>query len=80
VHVEVPLGVAKQIAKSDLTGLVHGGLTGMTYGALGGTLTFPGVGTIVGGTGCGVAGALLGGVGKSLEKSIELFWDWAMGN
>lgn len=70
----------KEIAKADVTGVIVGGAGGAIYGAIGGTATFPGVGTIVGAAGGGAAGAVVGGVTGSAKAAVSAFVGWVFGD
>ncbi len=64
----------KSIAVADLKGAVTGLVRGAMAGAVGGTMTIPGVGTVVGGAACALTG-LIGGaiIGSALNVLDQLF-------
>ncbi|GAA4320682.1 hypothetical protein GCM10023184_05970 [Flaviaesturariibacter amylovorans] len=71
---------AKDIAKADVAGIVTGGISGCAYGAVGGTVTMPGIGTVAGCAGGAAVGAVAGGLGSSAKKAAEAFVDWLFGD
>ncbi|MFL5787941.1 MAG: hypothetical protein ACJ748_07805, partial [Flavisolibacter sp.] len=67
---------ARDIAVADVSGIVTGAVAGCGYGALGGTVALPVVGTVAGCAGVGAVGAIGGGLGNSARKAVESFFNW----
>ncbi|MFL5772383.1 MAG: hypothetical protein ACJ75F_04445 [Flavisolibacter sp.] len=66
----------RNIAKADVSGIVWGGTAGCITGAIGGSVTLPGVGTLTGCAGMGAAGAVTAGIGGSLKAAVNALLDW----
>jgi hypothetical protein len=71
-----PNKAGNDIGKADVSGIIYGAGSGCIYGAIGGTATLPGVGTITGCLGAGSVGALTGGLGNSAKTAVDKFIDW----
>jgi hypothetical protein len=69
----------RDIAKADVSGMVWGAAAGATWGAIGGTVVFPGAGTITGAAGVGAAGALTGGIASSGKAAVSSLVNWLFG-
>jgi len=69
----------KKIGKADIVGIITGGVGGCAYGAIGGTVVVPGVGTLAGCAALGAGGAITGGLGNSAKAAVESFIDWLVG-
>jgi hypothetical protein len=67
------------IGVADIAGIITGGAGGAAYGAIGGSVVFPGVGTLVGGAALGAAGAITGGLGGSAAAAVNSFVNWLAG-
>lgn len=67
---------ARNILKSDISGIIVGGVGGCALGAMGGSAVFPVVGTLTGCAALGGAGALTGGLGGSAKTAVDSFIDW----
>lgn len=65
-----------QVASADVSGVVTGGSAGCAWGAVGGTVFVPGAGTVAGCAGVGAVMALGGGLGGSVKKTVEEFFNW----
>ena len=52
----------KDFSKTTWNGAISGGVTGAIYGAGGGTMTLPGVGTLTGAGGGAAGGFIVGGI------------------
>jgi hypothetical protein len=68
----------RDIAVADVSGIVYGAVSGGAYGAIGGTVTFPGVGTVAGAAGGAAVGAITGGIGGSAKAAVSSFFNWLM--
>lgn len=68
--------IGRNIGKADISGIISGGLLGCGYGAIGGSVVFPGVGTLTGCAAVGAAGVITGGLGGSATAAIDAFVDW----
>jgi|GEM_PF-2307860 hypothetical protein len=66
----------KKVGKADIAGIITGGVGGCAYGAIGGTVVVPGVGTLAGCAALGSAGAITGGLGNSAKAAVESLIDW----
>lgn len=64
------------VAAADVSGIVFGAMAGCALGAVGGTITLPIIGTIGGCAGIATLTAVGGGLGGSLKKAVEEFFEW----
>jgi hypothetical protein len=69
----------RDIAAADVSGIIWGGAAGATWGAIGGTVVFPGVGTVTGAAGVGAAGAVTGGIASSGKAAVNSLVNWLFG-
>ncbi|EHI74035.1 Uncharacterised protein [Streptococcus criceti] len=56
-------GFFDSVGQAGIGGMAGGAATGALTGAAGGTMVFPGVGTVAGAGGCAAAGGIIGGIG-----------------
>ena len=63
----------KDFSKTTWNGAVSGGVTGAIYGAGGGTMTLPGVGTLTGAGGGAAGGFIVGGIAGAVGYTAREF-------
>lgn len=71
--------IAKDMVFSDCLGAMSGVISGGIAGATVGTFTLPGIGTVVGGVGCGLVGLASGGVSASVTAGVYDAIKWFIG-